>query len=405
MSRPQSMPDFGALMDASATLFEKRIHNRRQTSPERKNDHARKKPGSLSLAAGLIMNADTPNTASFHSPRKSSRDRVTERPNDNMSIDEEGGDLFYAYALRSDYDNSPPYVLTFASSNTCSQWWSLVQQEYPESSRLSPQYFVLKSEHLEHIQDDPKFFGLRNKWFYTSQDSASSAPYIIPLQSGNGRPLNKPRDSIAEEKLETSVIDSLSQKMEQLMTVMERNAEQVHALSVAQSAGLQAMQEINESNSTQIKAIADSQLKLQALVDQNASHFIALSNTSFQAQESIKDIMKTTASQIQSLSKNQSKLANSCDEMMRGIDSLSSSVSQMNMNASMSDTASNASIPSATFSAMANRISPPPRKLNRRIKGVWYEYDSPQSTPAGSPKRNVNFVDTPPKSPLSTKMG
>lgn len=220
------------------------------------------------------------------------------------------------------------------------------------------------------------------------------------MQNINGNPITASHRPSPEIHV-SSAIDSLSEKLDRLAGVVKVTAEQIHALSVAQSAGLQTMQEINESNSTQIMAIADSQIKLQALVDQNASHYIALSNTAFQSQENIKELLKTTASQIQNLSKNHSQLVNTCDGMMRGIDSLSDSISQLSLNASISDTASTQSTPStATFSAIASRISPPPRKLNRRIKGVWYEYDT-RPMPAESPKRSVNFVDMPPKGSLA----
>lgn len=91
------MPDFTALMDASTSKFEKRIHSRRQTSPERRADHLRKKP-SVSLAAGLIMNNETPrSTRPLPSPLKQNRDEtVTEGSEDY----EECANLFYAYALR-----------------------------------------------------------------------------------------------------------------------------------------------------------------------------------------------------------------------------------------------------------------------------------------------------------------
>ncbi|OAL57204.1 hypothetical protein IQ07DRAFT_30302 [Pyrenochaeta sp. DS3sAY3a] len=400
MSRPKSMPDFTVLMDASTPIFEKRIHNRRSTSPERKLEHLRKKP-SISLAAGLIMNSESPKTTGpIPSPRKQSRERTIEEEVDGQD-DQDG--LFYAYALNSDYRNSPPNVLTFASAAICSQWWTLVKREYPDSTRPSSQFFVLKSYELEQIQDNPSFFDLQHKWFYTAPEKSTGPASILPLQNMRGDPIAAPQRPTPETK-GPSAIDALSEKLDRLAGVVEVTAEQIHALSVAQSAGLQTMQEINESNSTQIMAIADAQIKLQALVDQNASHYIALSNTSFQSQEKIKEIMKTTATQIQNLSKNHAQLVNTCDGMTRGIDSMSDSVSQLSLNVSMSDTASNHSTPSAaTFSAMANRISPPPRKLNRRIKGVWYEYDTMSSTPTGSPKRSVNFVDTPPKSPLSVK--
>jgi hypothetical protein len=57
---------------------------------------------------------------------------------------------------------------------------------------------------------------------------------------------------------------------------------------------------------------------------------------------------------------------------------------------------------------MSSRINPPPRKLNRRIKGVWYEYDNslggnlPESPE--SPKTTVtNAADAPPKIPSTPR--
>jgi hypothetical protein len=146
-----------------------------------------------------------------------------------------------------------------------------------------------------------------------------------------------------------------------------------------------------------------SQAKLQALIDQNATHYIALSNASFQSQEQIKSVMKTTANQIQSLSKNQAQLANTCDGMMRGIDNLATSITQMNISSSMSDTSSAISSPAHLGGIMGNRINPPPRKLNRRIKGVWYEYDMSSTTPTASPRKQVGFTDTTTKSPATPK--
>lgn len=104
MSRPQSMPDIATLMDSSLPLFEqstsshfeKRIHSRRQTSPERKAHHARVKP-SISLAAGLMMNTDTPLATGPISPRKRSQSRPAEERRAEV---EEDATLFYAYAQR-----------------------------------------------------------------------------------------------------------------------------------------------------------------------------------------------------------------------------------------------------------------------------------------------------------------
>ena len=276
---------------------------------------------------------------------------------------------------------------------------------------------------MELMRDDTKFFDLRNKWFYTSQDSPTCPPIVIPLQNVNGSPVVAPLQPI-EEKPTATVLNNLTENLERLASVVEKNVEQIQALTVAQSAGLQHMQHINESNSIQIKAIADSQIKLQALVDQNASHYIALSNKSFLSQEQsrqaheqmrqsqeqtwksqdqTKDVLKSTVSQLQTLSKNQVQMSQTCEGMMRSVESLSNSVSQMTANAALSDTASTQSTTSAaSFNTIANRISPGPRKLNRRIKGVWYEYDS-ITTPNGSPRKRFDSVDTPPKTPIVFK--
>jgi hypothetical protein len=268
---------------------------------------------------------------------------------------------------------------------------------------------------LEHISDNLRFYALRHKWFCTGQDNLSNTSPVIPLQSADGHALapahhsqlhaDRPTSSSTTGSASASAsaaMDSLTEKLDRLAGVVEKNVEQINALSVAQSAGLQRMQEINETNTAQIMALADSQAKLQALIDQNASHYIALSNASFESQEQIKTVMKTTANQIQSLSKNQAQLANTCDGMMRGIDNLATTISQMNASPAMSETSSAVSSP-APFGIMGNRITPPPRKLNRRIKGVWYEYDMSSTTPTASPRKSVGFADTLSKSLATTK--
>ena len=245
---------------------------------------------------------------------------------------------------------------------------------------------MLKTDDMQAIQDDQRFFELRNKWFYTSQDRSNCATPVIPLQGATGHLIARaplPQSESAAQRPATSTVDSLAEKLERLSSVVESSAEHIHALSVAQSAGLQRMQEINESNSTQIKALAESQAKLQALIDQNASHYIALSNTSFKSHEQVKDVLQTTTAQIQSLSGSQAQLAQTCKAMMRSIESLGTSVehsiatpSPALPSAAASEVSTMQSTPPPSFSsAMANRISPAPRKLNRRIKGVWYEYD------------------------------
>ncbi|KAF1917782.1 hypothetical protein BDU57DRAFT_586394 [Ampelomyces quisqualis] len=395
MSRPKSMPDFSALLDSSTPLFNAHAQNRRQASPVRGHGNPRKKV-SISLAAGLIMNSDNAKiTPALDTPLKQSLEGRKEEEEERAS--ERG--------CFSDFTNSPPHMLTFASAAICTQWWALVQREYPAATRPSPQLFVLKSDHLEHISDNLRFYPLRHKWFCTGQDNLSNTLPVIPLQSAPANNLRneRPSSSASVSASSTSATTTLAGKLDRLAGVVEKNVQQINALSVAQSAGLQRMQDINETNTAQIMALADSQAKLQALIDQNASHYIALSNASFQSQEQIKSVMKITATQIQSLSKNQAQLANTCDGMMRGIDNLATTITQMNVNSTISEKSSAISSPAHLGATMGNRINPPPRKLNRRIKGVWYEYDMSSTAPTASPRRQVGFTDTPMKSPATPK--
>jgi hypothetical protein len=279
----------------------------------------------------------------------------------------------------------------------------------------------------EQIQDNPRFYDLRNKWFFTA--SAEGAA-VIPIQDWKGnqastssvvaqrptatsRPTSRNNSSntngIAEEpKADTFDMSRLSETLDKMNAMISSNSAAIQALSVAQSEGLSRMQEINESNSTQIKALADGQAKLQSMMDQNASHYIALSNSSFSNQEAVKTTLQSNAEQIRTLADGQHKLTSTCTGLMKTIEKLGNSVGKVNDSINQlsltsgpeSDAGSMSSSSIAPFSALANRISPPPRKLNRKIKGVWYEYDT--TTPTGSPRRSVKFLDTPPKSPPSS---
>jgi hypothetical protein len=253
----------------------------------------------------------------------------------------------------------------------------------------------------EQIQDNPRFFDLRNKWFYAESTG------VIPLQDYKGHPVTTPvAPAPTEEKKEEPFnMSALTAALDSMNAMINENSAQIRALSVAQSEGLQLMQEINESNSGQIKALADSQAKLQTIVDQNASHYIALSNSSFKNQEQVKTVLQSNADQIKGLAEGQIQLSRTCEAMIRSIESLGNTVGRVSdgmshMSSALSDTASNGSM-GGPFGSVGNHILPPPRKLNRKIKGVWYEYDS--VTPASSPRKSVSVLDTPPKSPLSNR--
>lgn len=294
-----------------------------------------------------------------------------------------------------------------------------MRAEYPESTRAGPQLFILKGDDEQNqIQDNPRFYHLRDKWFYTASDGTGGAP-IIPLQDYFGNPVvggamggatgswsgsqhgSRSNTMIKEEdeapKPPPFDFASLTSTLDKMSTMIASNSAQIQALSVAQSSGLQSMQAINESNSTQIKSLTDNQAKLQQLIDQNASHYIALSNSSFQNHDQVRKTMGQTSEQLATLSSNQTQLTKTCSSMMKSIESVSKNMSgladgvrafserdvqrererehrERQRRASDASTASSAG--TAPHSVSGNRISPAPRKLNRKIRGVWYEYDS-----------------------------
>ncbi|KAH7130079.1 hypothetical protein B0J11DRAFT_243742 [Dendryphion nanum] len=428
MSRPKSMSDFTALLDAS---MPPPMH-----PYDKGKEHPRKKP-SISLAAGLIMaSAETQSPRSFVNTSSSSTTTMTTTSQDSNrketnTVDWSDG-LFYAYAQTDATPTTPPSVLTFSSASTASEWWFLVSTFYPSSSRLGPQFFLLKSpdsypDIFSQIHSNPHLHHLQQKWFYASPSSTSdptTAPPIIPLQDPRGYPLASTLSSClhqtpASPSPEISTeLSALTTALSNLTTLLSTNTSQIHALSVAQSTGLATMQEINESTTAQIKELTSTQTQLQATVAANATHYLALANESFSARDEIRTVLGENTTQLKQLSTAHTSLTKTCTNLASSVSKLSSSVANMKdsistlstpppptpvqhsssstspfpalatagtgtstrSNSFVSDTST---LTMAPFSSMGNRISPPPRKLNRRIKGVWYEYDMGTSVGSG----------------------
>ncbi|KAF2871676.1 hypothetical protein BDV95DRAFT_628789 [Massariosphaeria phaeospora] len=437
------MPDFSALLDATA----KKPHSPDKSDRER--SRPRKKP-SISLAAGLIMASESgPRTpvqaleSQRERGRKEERDEEEEPWSDN---------LFYAYAKKSDQPDSPPSILTFASARVCHDWWTLVQREYPASLRPGAQLFLLKDDDLhEQMAYNLRFHRLRNQWFCSPSDSIG-ATNVIPLQDHYGRPVaatpKKPpqppnkNDGDDAPRASASPVDAphpqhpppldlsaLNSSLEKMAAMVWENSAQIRALSVAQSSGLARMQEIAESNTAQIKSLADNQSSLAALLADNASHYIALSNATFasheQHKEQVRTVLASNALHVKQLAAGQRDLLGTCKGMMRAVETMGTSVAVVNdtvkaqadVQAQTQNQIQQRSNPFSELgspfvpSALTNRISPSPRKLNRRVKGVWYEYDMSESVGSGSatstrgtPRGSVSLgvgkaLDTPPKTP------
>ena len=79
------------------------------------------------------------------------------------------------------------YVLTFASASIAREWWTLIQIEYPETVRESPQLFAFQSEGIPvRASESGKFAHLRNKWTFRQLDDWDKENHV-----GVGRSIGK----------------------------------------------------------------------------------------------------------------------------------------------------------------------------------------------------------------------
>ncbi|KAF1346686.1 hypothetical protein BDV97DRAFT_400594 [Delphinella strobiligena] len=87
--------------------------------------------------------------------------------------------LAYARRIRSFFSpfqvDKSRYLLTFYDEPTAQKWWALMQSEYPDSVRESPQLFSFKSDRVpSRAWENPRFEHLREKWTYRQLDESES---------------------------------------------------------------------------------------------------------------------------------------------------------------------------------------------------------------------------------------
>ncbi|KAF2216701.1 hypothetical protein CERZMDRAFT_80752 [Cercospora zeae-maydis SCOH1-5] len=179
--------------------------------------------------------------------------RPASQPHVPQISDSADGGLFYAYA-RKDDDSDSCYLLTFASAPTANEWWLLVQANFPEVSRPSPQLFTLNDpDMLSQTWIHPSFEHLRSRWMYIAlSDSVSNglggaAQGIIPLQDAQGNMLGgsapsspPPRQrSFRHRKEQDSRPGDNDAWLERVLQMMERSSEGIDKLVQSQADGHQ----------------------------------------------------------------------------------------------------------------------------------------------------------------------
>ncbi|KAK6005091.1 hypothetical protein QM012_007870 [Aureobasidium pullulans] len=114
----------------------------------------------------------------------------SEEPLDSL-VGSPGTLPFLAYGRRRSSFISPfqinkaRYLLSFADAETAQEWWTLMQSEYPDTLRESPNLFSFKSDRTPiKAWENPKFAHLRDKWSYRQTDGKDDkTPYQQQVSS------------------------------------------------------------------------------------------------------------------------------------------------------------------------------------------------------------------------------
>ncbi|KAG9839943.1 hypothetical protein KCU98_g5438, partial [Aureobasidium melanogenum] len=84
--------------------------------------------------------------------------------------------------------NKARYLLSFADAETAQEWWTLMQSEYPDTLRESPNLFSFKNDRTPiKAWENPKFAHLRDRWSYRQTDGKDDKTSHQQLVSSHRR--------------------------------------------------------------------------------------------------------------------------------------------------------------------------------------------------------------------------
>ncbi|KAH0268340.1 hypothetical protein KCU91_g9467, partial [Aureobasidium melanogenum] len=84
--------------------------------------------------------------------------------------------------------NKARYLLSFADAETAQEWWTLMQSEYPDTLRESPNLFSFKNDRTPiKAWENPRFAHLRDRWSYRQTDGKDDKTSHQQLVSSHRR--------------------------------------------------------------------------------------------------------------------------------------------------------------------------------------------------------------------------
>jgi hypothetical protein len=201
----------------------------------------------------------------------------------------------------------PRYLLTFASAQVASEWWSLIQSCYPETTRPGPQLFSFKADDfLEQAWKHAALAHLQPKWMYIQYgDSTRGATQgIIPIQDAHGNILggasvSSEQRSRGEPKRDVmNGAGMLEERFEKMMEAVERNTEQISALTDVRSGedrvpATKALASVNGAADTSASNELSSHLdRITQLLEQNCAHVASLAQRQADNEQRMREMIE-----------------------------------------------------------------------------------------------------------------
>ncbi|KAM0720057.1 hypothetical protein Q7P37_004193 [Cladosporium fusiforme] len=242
---------------------------------------------------------------------------------------EADGNLFYAYARQAD-DLHSRYLLTFASASVANEWWSLIQTHFPDTTRPGPQLFSFQvDDFLGKAWKHAAFAQLKPKWMYIQFEGSTggAAQGIIPVQDARGNMLGGASSNLEQQyrrearKEARNEVNILEERFEKMTEAVERNTEQISALTTAKTNEANAVEnkkdkvngETNQHGTPGLSAHLD---RISQLLEQNSAHVAKLTERQMENEERMRVILENQ-SQESSKSTDMSQLTSHLDRIQR----------------------------------------------------------------------------------------
>ncbi|KAK5129844.1 hypothetical protein LTR08_002781 [Meristemomyces frigidus] len=173
------------------------------------------------------------------------------------SLAQADGNLFYAYARRGD-DPTSRYLLTFTNAGVANEWWTLAHLQFSEITRSGPQLFSFEDpDLLPNVWKHPAFAHLKSKWKYmtfsdTNGLGGAALQGVIPVQDAQGNMLGGAAPpgpevllgkAVGRARSNTKENERTEERFARMMEAVERNTEQIAALTESQQRTQQRAEE------------------------------------------------------------------------------------------------------------------------------------------------------------------